>query len=299
MSDSPGPRRPEFHETDRAPASDTPTHGLSALDPSALSYAPLARPAEDTRYPRIAMSRGSAVVDLFLVVALMLLTYETVILLEIPRRIAEFSPVLGFLWTNVMLGVVSLAIVAVVLLGRRQSAAVVGLTRFSVGKTIGLALATVPACYAAHMTTVTIFLKLTGQSFEDLIVERAEFFKDLPTVPPLIAVAFSLFVGVHEEILFRGFILGRLRALLRSTPAGVVVSSVVFGLLHGYQGMIGVVQTTTVGLILAIVAAHFRTIWPVIIAHGLFDAISLVVIPLVSEEIQEFARQLTTTQASP
>ena len=298
MSDSPGPPQSGFNDNHGAAASDDPTTDVSALDSSALTIAPLARPAEDTRYPRIGMSRGSAAVDLFLVVALLLSTYQALFLLDIPQRIQDFAPVLGFLWINVLIGTVSLAIVAVVLLGRRQGAASVGLTKTSAGKTVGLALAAVPACYAAHVTAVTLFLTLTGQTFEDLIVERAAFFEEIPSVPPLIAVAFSLFVGVHEEVLFRGFILGRFRALFRSTPAAVIVSSILFGILHGYQGMIGVVQTTTVGLILAIVAARYRTIWPVILAHGLFDAISLVLIPLIGDEIQEFARQLTTTQAT-
>ena len=272
--------------------------GSSVLEPSALSYAPLARAVDDTRYPRIAMSRGSAAVDLFVVVALLISTIETLHLLNFSEWMAEHAPVLGMFWMNVLIGAVTLAIVAVMLMARRQKASCLGLGKTSFAKTIGLAAATIPTCYVSVLVTVSLFLVLSGTSIDGLVQERAAFFDEVPHIPPVIAVLFSLFVGLHEEILFRGFILGRLRALFGSTVAAVIASSIVFGLLHGYQGAIGVVQTTTVGLVLATLAARFRTIWPAILAHGLFDAISLVAVPLLGESLQEFANQVTTTQAA-
>lgn len=272
--------------------------GFSVLEPSALSYAPLARAVDDTRYPRIAMSRGSAGVDLFVAVALLLSTIEALHLLNFAQWMQEHAPILGMFWVNVLIGAVTLIIVAVMLKARRQTASALGLGKTSFGKTIGLAAATIPLCYVSVLVTVSTYLILSGTSMDGLVQERAAFFDEVPHIPPLIAVLFALFVGIHEEVLFRGFILSRLRALTGSTVAAVITSSIVFGLLHGYQGAVGVVQTTTVGLVLATLAARFRTIWPAILAHGLFDTITLVLLPLLGDSLQELANQVTTSQAA-
>lgn len=298
MSDHSGPD--SFHSDDdkRVHSMARPAENFATSD-AGVSYAPMARPAEDIRYPRLLMTRGAAALDVFLIVALLAAFYSLLFMFKIPDWAAEHLPMLGMLWTNVLLGSATLDIVGVILLLRRQKPACIGLGKASVGKTIGLALIAMPVCYAAQITAVTAFLTLTGSSFEDLVVERSAFFEQVPHIPPLVAVAFSLFVGVHEEVLFRGFILGRLRAIFGSTPVAVIVSSVIFGMLHGYQGMVGVVQTTTVGLVLATIAARFRTIWPTILAHGMVDGVSLVLLPLLGDTLQEFAKQITTTQASP
>lgn len=295
MSDEPGP--PNLNQDDDLAGDPLAQPALPEVP--ALTYAghpPLARAVDDTRYPRIAMSRGSAAVDLFVVVALLLAAIEALHLLNFAEWMQAHAPVLGMFWVNVLIGAVTLLIVAVMLKARRQKASALGLGKTSFGKTIGLAAATIPVCYVSVLVTVSAYLALSGTSIDGLVQERAAFFDEVPHIPPLIAVLFSLFVGLHEEILFRGFILSRLRALFGSTVAAVIASSIVFGLLHGYQGAIGVVQTTTVGLVLATLAARFRTIWPAILAHGLFDAISLVAVPLLGDSLQEFANQVTTTQ---
>lgn len=297
MSDEPGP--PNLNQDDDL-AGD-PLADFAHADLPALTYAghpPLARAVEDKRYPRIDMSRGSAAVDLFVVVALLIATIETLHLLNFAEWMQEHAPIFGMFWTNVLIGAVTLTIVAVMLRARRQKASALGLAKTSFGKTIGLAAATIPVCYVSVLVTVSAYLALSGTSIDGLVQERAAFLDEVPHIPPLIAVPFALFVGIHEEVLFRGFILGRLRALFGSTVAAVIASSIVFGLLHGYQGAIGVVQTTTVGLVLATLAARFRTIWPAILAHGLFDTITLVLLPLLGDSLQELANQVTTTQAA-
>lgn len=297
MSDEPGP--PNLNQDDDL-AGD-PLADFAHADLPTLTYAghpPLARAVEDKRYPRIDMSRGSAAVDLMVVVLSIVLFVILLSISSIPAWMEENLPSLGRLWINVFIGIITLDVLAIVLMVRKQKLATLGLAKTSFGKTIGLAAATIPVCYISVLITVTAYLALSGTSLDGLVQERAAFLDEVPHIPPLIAVPFALFVGIHEEVLFRGFILGRLRALFGSTVAAVIASSIVFGLLHGYQGAIGVVQTTTVGLVLATLAARFRTIWPAILAHGLFDTITLVLLPLLGDSLQEFANQVTTTQAS-
>lgn len=83
------------------------------------------------------------------------------------------------------------------------------------------------------------------------------------------------FVGVYEEVFARGFLLRRCRTLLGGSTGPVVISSVLFGLGHLYQGWIGVGQTTLIGLVLAILTLRWGSLWPAIIAHGLLDIVSV------------------------
>lgn len=87
--------------------------------------------------------------------------------------------------------------------------------------------------------------------------------------------------GVCEEIIFRGFLIGRIEAAFggasrASTIAAVVLSSVVFGAAHAYQGPTGMLITGTLGLIFAIAyVAAGRNLWFNMLVHGLYDTLSL------------------------
>ena len=83
-----------------------------------------------------------------------------------------------------------------------------------------------------------------------------------------------------EEMVFRGYLIRRLLDLAGDSPgaraAGLVISSILFGLAHGYQGWAGVIATGTIGALLA--SLYFvasRNLWPVILCHGLVDTVAL------------------------
>lgn len=93
---------------------------------------------------------------------------------------------------------------------------------------------------------------------------------------PLAAVAaLMLFVAIYEELLARGFLLHRSRLLLAGIWPPVMLSSLLFGLGHGYQGWIGIVQTALVGIVLARATLHWHTLWPAIIAHAVLNTVAL------------------------
>jgi len=93
------------------------------------------------------------------------------------------------------------------------------------------------------------------------------------SLPALLGL--SLFIGLYEELLARGFLLHRARHLLGGWWGPVTVSSLLFGLGHAYQGAFGVIQTTIVGAVLAAAVLRYGTLWPAIIAHALVNAVSL------------------------
>jgi uncharacterized protein len=83
-----------------------------------------------------------------------------------------------------------------------------------------------------------------------------------------------------EEILFRGFLLHQLTAILgegdRQRWVAIVISGLAFGLAHWVQGLLGVVTTGLVGLLFA--WAWFRSgrnLWALILAHALLDTYSI------------------------
>lgn len=95
----------------------------------------------------------------------------------------------------------------------------------------------------------------------------------------LIVIAWGV-AGFGEEMLFRGFLLGRFETLFGGTrlalALAILAQAALFGLGHASQGLYGIVQTGSIGLIMGIAyLAGGRWLWPVIIAHGLVDTISL------------------------
>lgn len=85
--------------------------------------------------------------------------------------------------------------------------------------------------------------------------------------------------AVGEEILFRGFLQSRLQALLAARPhAGLlaaVAQAVLFGLGHAYQGPTGILVSGAIGLVFGLLMLRFRTVWPLVVAHGLIDTVSM------------------------
>lgn len=57
----------------------------------------------------------------------------------------------------------------------------------------------------------------------------------------------------------------------------VVISGVMFGLFHYYQGVVGIILSGLLGLIYATVYLRMgRNLWVLIIGHGLTDTLSFI-----------------------
>jgi membrane protease YdiL (CAAX protease family) len=90
---------------------------------------------------------------------------------------------------------------------------------------------------------------------------------------PVWAVLISLLAtNAFEEILMRGYLLGRLRELLGSRWLPVVITSIAFGLWHLYQGPLGAINATLGGALLGTAYVLIGRLWPIIAAHFLYDA---------------------------
>lgn len=86
--------------------------------------------------------------------------------------------------------------------------------------------------------------------------------------------------GFIEEVLFRGFLLSRIEAMLGSGRwAGIVAvigQAVLFGALHLYQGGFGFVFASLFAAIYGVAYLLFgRNLWPLILIHGAWNSVAI------------------------
>jgi membrane protease YdiL (CAAX protease family) len=93
--------------------------------------------------------------------------------------------------------------------------------------------------------------------------------------------ALAINAGVVEELLFRLAMPALVFGFTGSSVAAVVVSIVVFGGLHVYQGLAGIIGATIIGAVFMAIYIATGSILVAIVVHALFDLRSLVLIPMV------------------
>ena len=88
-----------------------------------------------------------------------------------------------------------------------------------------------------------------------------------------------------EELAFRGYLLTRVRELLGpsrlSLVAAVVVTSVLFGVMHSEQGVIGVLLVTMDAVVLCIVRLRYDSLWASVLVHGFNNTLGFLTFFLV------------------
>ena len=88
------------------------------------------------------------------------------------------------------------------------------------------------------------------------------------------------FAAFGEELVYRGYLLNRVAELAGGGGAAwalsLLVVSVLFGVLHAYQGITGVIDNVLAGLVYgALYLWSGRNLWVPIIAHGVYDTVAL------------------------
>jgi len=94
------------------------------------------------------------------------------------------------------------------------------------------------------------------------------------TVELLPYLALAITAGLCEEFLYRGFVMAVLVRVGLPSWAVVLISSLLFGLAHSYQGRGGVVMTLFVGLILWSSRMAYDSLVPAIFWHGAVDVVA-------------------------
>jgi len=94
------------------------------------------------------------------------------------------------------------------------------------------------------------------------------------TVELLLYLALAITAGLCEEFLYRGFAMAALSHVGLQAWAVVLVSSVLFGLAHSYQGRGGVIMTLIIGTILGSSRIAYDCLVPAIFWHGAVDVVA-------------------------
>ena len=84
----------------------------------------------------------------------------------------------------------------------------------------------------------------------------------------------SFIAGFGEEIAYRGFALAWTAQLVGSPIAAVGLTSLGFGLLHAYQGVLGVFRTGLLGALYAVSVVTTGNLWPAILSHIAVDLLA-------------------------
>ena len=125
-----------------------------------------------------------------------------------------------------------------------------------------------------------VLARILGLSAE---VEPAELYDTWWRIPSLLGAAFAN--GWAEEIVVVAFLITRLRELDVSPGRALVISSVLRGAYHLYQGYSAGLGNIVMGLVFGHVWQRTGRLWPLIVAHALIDAVAFVGYALLADQL--------------
>lgn len=181
-----------------------------------------------------------------------------------------------FIPTLVILGMIVLS-----LLVRRENVASLGFKRDGWG--LGMAAFVLLSVVALQLfqigVTMPVLNRLTGTTID--YSGFANLQGNLGQLLLLLALSWTL-AAIGEETVYRGYLQKLLGELLGSKATGLAlavgISSLLFGLAHREQGLIGVVVTTIDALFFSWLKLKFKgNLWAAVLAHGFSNTIGLVI----------------------
>ena len=178
----------------------------------------------------------------------------------------------------------ALAIVAALLAADGQSARNIGLDPARLPRELLYGVPVLGGAFAVHLAVavpVAASLSILGRAQGEM-AQRVGALQGLATevhmwqlVPALVVLA------ALEEVVFRGFLLPRVRRLVGHWLLAVAVVQLLFGLGHLYEGAFAVVQTMMLGVYFSVVFLWRVHLGAVISAHTAFNAIMFALVLLL------------------
>lgn len=148
-------------------------------------------------------------------------------------------------------------------------------------KTISFALLVGVVFQALSLYLIEPFLgKLTGD-IPDVSVFKS-MVGNIPQLLFYLALSWT-FAAFIEEMIYRGYFMHRIADLFNRNNTGwivgLILSNLLFGFGHMYQGLSGTIITGITGFIFAwLYFATNRNLWAAILAHGIHDTIGFLMI---------------------
>jgi membrane protease YdiL (CAAX protease family) len=139
--------------------------------------------------------------------------------------------------------------------------------RLPLDQTLALGVAMAALCYVLSITFALLRrrlkLKVTAKTFD--------LFPQTPAETVIFALMVSPAAGISEEIIYRGFLQWMIADLTHDPISAVGTTAVIFGMLHLYQGGLGMIRTALIGLVFGIGTLTTGSLMPAILAHTLLD----------------------------
>jgi len=225
------------------------------------------------------MTRAVAAGDILIVAAVMVVPQVAAAMLRASvHTAAEHPPPERTLAANSMIWatVAALAIYLTYRAGQPMSS--IGLRWTNPAAAFGSAILATVTIYACLIATVVVMAGLTRASPQTMAEPAREVYGMFgrPTWGLILGIAGS--AGVFEEIVFRGFLLTRLRVLVGSWGVAVVIGSVLFALPHIWEGRWAVALILPVAVVLSITFVRARGLAAPMLAHFLFNFLQLATI---------------------
>lgn len=95
-------------------------------------------------------------------------------------------------------------------------------------------------------------------------------------------------VAVSEEILFRGLMLPYLRRITGYWWSAVLISTVIFAVLHFQQNILGILQISGVAVVFALIFIYSRSLLAAIVAHFAFDVGQMLLVMLSKDMLKSY-----------
>jgi membrane protease YdiL (CAAX protease family) len=182
------------------------------------------------------------------------------------ERLALYASTIAFQW-------VAVAVVAWRAWAHGFTASQLGLTtpdrtRILVASIVGAAtIATLQWLNLRRAGRIPLEARGTIQALAERILPQS-------TVELLPYLALAITAGLCEEFLYRGFAMAILVHVGLQAWAVVLLSSVLFGLAHSYQGRGGIIMTLLIGLVLGISRIAYDSLVPAIFWHSAVDVVA-------------------------
>lgn len=90
----------------------------------------------------------------------------------------------------------------------------------------------------------------------------------------LVFCGLAVTAGICEEFLYRGFVFAALSHMAVPTWGILLISSVMFGLAHAYQGRGGVIGTLLLGTVFGLVRILYDSLVPIVFWHAAVDIVA-------------------------
>ncbi|MCH7704869.1 MAG: CPBP family intramembrane metalloprotease [Planctomycetes bacterium] len=166
----------------------------------------------------------------------------------------------------------AIVVVAGILRYRRQTPASVGVAWASLPLNGLIGLGAMAVCYALIFPTMFgLFAVFPGMQ-EQMDENAVRLMALIPYMAPWKFAIIATLVGTWEELMFRGFLMTRLRRGTGSWIVAVLISTMVFTALHASeQTLPALIMISILSIVMSLVTIWRRSIIPAIVGHALFD----------------------------